>query len=622
MGTSNAFIIPAGLSFEQGPQGISIEHEGDIILQGELGGIHRLTSLNGDIRIEIPLQAQEIIALKGTVSTNQPLQVEKIQAQIIHCSDDVQVQQSLIAGQLLQIDGTVTGGKLQSHGDMILGKNVQVQHIASEGTLNVIGNLRSNHLYCAQELNIKGSTHAQSIEFHGPQASFSNLETNELIAAQADLAILESSEITILRANNIQLEGVHKIKAIQAFNALYIDSGSIHSDIVLCNSINLSPNVEGKIIILESKQPPGVHKIKGCLELEDIKMLMPAAIDFMEQYGMQTAIPTAIKNPKNIASESIANVVLPQSMENVVPFEDSDFEDADFDGQEDDLPTQEEIETTGPAMIDVSNSLSPTIEPISYKDFPNFQEVHSFDHISDPQKDATSENFAKESVDHKEDLSVSAKETMDEIDVYHQTFDGLDEVAIQNLLDQNLEDTHTLSIQNEPQDQFQEPLSSQILSPQILDDEMNINETNFHPVNDSLDDSLHDTWDSSWSQPNNWNARNQGSRTSTNNQQDDDYLADESPIDPIDEETVPQGNPLHADIRQEIQNLANVYGDPKPKPVMDLLAFLEDEDYLLLRNESKHIWAKLLTHHQREDSRLPLLVTTAFNQLKQKLDQL
>ena len=68
MSNRNAFVIPKGVSFDQQPEGLSIEFDQDIVIQAPVGmPIKKLSSRFGNIRLEINAEVSELSAPNGKV---------------------------------------------------------------------------------------------------------------------------------------------------------------------------------------------------------------------------------------------------------------------------------------------------------------------------------------------------------------------------------------------------------------------------------------------------------------------------------------------------------------------------------------------------------------------------
>ena len=104
---TNAFVIPDGLKFEYTNDGIIISHKDDIVLRGELGStIQKVTSLEGDVYVELPLTTQEISAPNGTIYVRKPLNASKVEAHTITGNSDIAISEILTAHADISLDAS------------------------------------------------------------------------------------------------------------------------------------------------------------------------------------------------------------------------------------------------------------------------------------------------------------------------------------------------------------------------------------------------------------------------------------------------------------------------------------------------------------------------------------
>ncbi|MBN1337576.1 MAG: hypothetical protein JXB39_16605 [Deltaproteobacteria bacterium] len=84
MADSSAFVIPAGVRFHAGQQGVSVEHAGDIMLEAPIGGrLERVRSRDGSVFIHGRATIEHIEAPNGTVRLEGPVQAGYVQGDIV-----------------------------------------------------------------------------------------------------------------------------------------------------------------------------------------------------------------------------------------------------------------------------------------------------------------------------------------------------------------------------------------------------------------------------------------------------------------------------------------------------------------------------------------------------------
>lgn len=102
MAKKEAFVIPVGLKFEQGPDGLVIENEGDIQIHGTLGSrLARLSSTSGDVVLHVEADVGEIDAPAGAVTAHRRVKANRISARSVTLNGDANV------GDVLAPDGSV-----------------------------------------------------------------------------------------------------------------------------------------------------------------------------------------------------------------------------------------------------------------------------------------------------------------------------------------------------------------------------------------------------------------------------------------------------------------------------------------------------------------------------------
>lgn len=298
-----AFVIPKGLRFEQTAQGIIIEHEGDIILQEALGSaIQKISSTKGDVHISVPLQITEILAPRGKIFTEHKLVASRLEAQIIHSKASLYVSEHVLTTAVLRVNGDIETPKLTANGSVTIGGSARIEQLAVEGDLTISQDLICEQLYCTDKVTINRNLKASNIESKGAHFEcMGNVKTNELIADLASVTLKYTSDIKILRANTINIEGSsHKIKAIQANDTVSISATEINSDVLFCKHINISDKTIGKIMVLETINPPKAHRLKGCLQLVDLEGFIPNVDEFLQLRGIN---PTLLKKQDDSSTQ-------------------------------------------------------------------------------------------------------------------------------------------------------------------------------------------------------------------------------------------------------------------------------------------------------------------------------
>jgi cytoskeletal protein CcmA (bactofilin family) len=406
-----AFIIPKGLRFEQTEQGIIIEHEGDIILQENLGStIQKITSTKGDIHIYVPLETTEIIAPRGKIFTEHDLVAHRLEAQIIHSKASLHVKEQVITTAVLRVDGDIETLKLTAHGSVTIGGSARVEHVAVEGDLTISQDLTCEQLYCTDNVTVNRDIKANNIESKGTKFECKgNVKANELIADLASLTLKHTSEIGILRANNINIEGSsHQIKAIQAKDTVSISATEINADVLFCAHISISEESIGKIMVLETNHPPKPHRLKGCLQLVDLEGFIPNVDEFLQVRGINPSFLKREESRSVVEEDNIA-VTLPPTEESYISKIEPDIIEED---------SEEESDEHRPAMVIMTHAATSEEAIIDNEQVDDSSQPNdSDDKISDePLKEEPLEEFFTSVMDKNLD-----DELLNDEDLAHRT---------------------------------------------------------------------------------------------------------------------------------------------------------------------------------------------------------
>lgn len=141
-------VIPAGVGFDVSDDGVSIEHDGDVIISGPLRRpLARVTSNEGNITLNGELEVGEVIARAGSVVVDGKIRIREVTSQ----------------GGTVTLNGQVDAAKVRSpagsialHGDLKVGEVVAAEDISIEGDVEA-NLLRGGFVRVASgSLNAKG----------------------------------------------------------------------------------------------------------------------------------------------------------------------------------------------------------------------------------------------------------------------------------------------------------------------------------------------------------------------------------------------------------------------------------------------------------------------------------
>jgi hypothetical protein len=103
---SESFVLPQGIILAMTDDGLVIENEGDIVLHGQIdGGIHALTSHNGDVILNNDFVLHQIDAPNGAVEIHGKIEADRIEAANVSTDGEhftvrvVQASQSISIGE-------------------------------------------------------------------------------------------------------------------------------------------------------------------------------------------------------------------------------------------------------------------------------------------------------------------------------------------------------------------------------------------------------------------------------------------------------------------------------------------------------------------------------------------
>lgn len=137
MAKQETLVIPAGLRFEVTPEGVSIEHDGDILLQGSpLPRLARVRSRTGDVIVQADVDILAIEAPEGCVSSTAVLRVGRLSAGQATLEGEVFAEIVHVEGALL-FRGPVTATKLRGGAVSFEGPSVNVRSAEGEHSVHV-----------------------------------------------------------------------------------------------------------------------------------------------------------------------------------------------------------------------------------------------------------------------------------------------------------------------------------------------------------------------------------------------------------------------------------------------------------------------------------------------------
>lgn len=137
MAKREVFSIPNGLRLSPGTDGIDVEFDGDIVLQGnpqpKLG---RVRSTGGDIIVQMDLDAGALEAPSGTVQASSTLRVNRILARTITLHGSVTADE-IDASAMAELRGTIVAGRIAAESVLADGPSLTARVIEGRRSIRV-----------------------------------------------------------------------------------------------------------------------------------------------------------------------------------------------------------------------------------------------------------------------------------------------------------------------------------------------------------------------------------------------------------------------------------------------------------------------------------------------------
>ena len=106
---SDSFVLPDGITLSMTDQGLVIENQGDIILHGQIeGGIHSLTSVEGNVVLSNDFTLHQISAPNGAVAIHGRIEADRIEAASVEADGDGFVVRVVQATESISVGETTT----------------------------------------------------------------------------------------------------------------------------------------------------------------------------------------------------------------------------------------------------------------------------------------------------------------------------------------------------------------------------------------------------------------------------------------------------------------------------------------------------------------------------------
>jgi hypothetical protein len=129
---SDSFILPEGIKLAMTDEGLVIENEGDIVLHGQIdGGIHALTSHNGNIILNNDFVLHRVDAPNGAVEIHGKIEADRIEAA------SVSADGTGFTVRVVQASESIAIGETTAHAEVLIAPAVNLSS-AAVGRVTVV----------------------------------------------------------------------------------------------------------------------------------------------------------------------------------------------------------------------------------------------------------------------------------------------------------------------------------------------------------------------------------------------------------------------------------------------------------------------------------------------------
>ncbi len=299
--SSDAFVVPAGLVLEQDERGLSIEHEGDIVLHGTLGQrLRRVHSNNGSVTLHLDADLEELAAPRGDVTVHGDLRTCTVRGRQIHISGACEAEG--IYGSAVRIDGDVDAGVVSAQeGGVFIGGAARVRSeiesdggdvaitgsaraggiAATAGRIAVGGPVQATELTAGLSLRLPAGVRARTVHCDGEV---------DLQGDRVEVERVYGDTVNIRSATAL-------VRSVQAERSIRVGPGHVESDVFIAPTVALDPSTEGRITGIDSKNELGPSRVRGCLRLEELAWYLGDVEAFLAERGLRRLPEDAVAAP-------------------------------------------------------------------------------------------------------------------------------------------------------------------------------------------------------------------------------------------------------------------------------------------------------------------------------------
>ena len=668
-----ALVIPSGVQLQQTDKGISLIHNGDIILHSNLGEpFNCIRSLDGDIILHYEAAVEELDAPKGKIITHSSLRANRVSAEEIRIKGDIRVDNISTTKGALQVKGALQSSEITVNGNCNIFGAARFDSISVRGNLTILGDVQCESIDNSGNLHFGGFTVAKTIRSEGKKLQAQKpMSAKKIMALNSTVTLQRDADIELIRVAHLILQGnSNEIKAIQTFGSLHISEGEILSDVVLTNELNISQNTKGKIMVVEAKNEQGPHSVKGCLQLSDLDKLIPNPSEFLAQYGLELQ-DTPPLPPPNIDSDEIPEKIKMAQSETIFKnapdnpaapkneFESQNYEAKALQPEEEaeveakaEAEAEAEAETQSVNTIEIQakeSSKEPSkakgpapIKPVPTNSNLDIDEPVPIEKEVHPQEEGIVNQgdweFSEEKDQDLVNTDVKREDKTDDVveillknepikdDVF---IDAISEEDVIQAVNEDIQAEDEVEAQIVPAEETIADAQSQNQAQPVRAEETGA-EMNEHSPHSELVQSFFDDDPIGEDEfPSGLGAEMSLSEIMEENIDEDIPVSDDFDPDEMDafdnieysDEQPNEPDPFIENLLYQLEIIENHYTENAPEAVELLRASLEEGDIQKLQSDINQIWSRLLKHHQRSNTRIPPQVTYSFNTIHQQIEQ-
>ena len=283
--TMAKLVFSKGLLIEQDPKGFCISHDDDIVIEANIQLPLRMLKSKKSIYIHQSIDATEIFADQD-LHIQVPIQPHRLQARNIFFNN---LPQKAFVGEDIFLQGVLGTEGIAIDGDMFL------QTLHCNTNLHCKGDLESDICFVEGDIKIEGSCISQTVIAYGDIHIHEECEVDMLISIHGNIVIDGPTKGELYRGQEIMLRGKSNyVRALQSHKHIQVSDGIIEADIMIAPRVNLHPQLQGRIMVVDSQESLGPHLVKGCLGMDFLDSFIGDSESFLKQRNVHSSfvIPT------------------------------------------------------------------------------------------------------------------------------------------------------------------------------------------------------------------------------------------------------------------------------------------------------------------------------------------